>query len=181
MSFPIEPVVEIDEVNTSQTSVASEPSDVRVRVPFVQTAAGTEEIADASDVEAVSTAEFVFAFTLDVIPDVCVLVFAFTTAAIDEEAVTTSLCSASAPESNVVSDKRRVAYVQTSAAVRVPPPLVKVRVPLDQMSDTSVPNVVRERDALFQTPVGMVASNDVDAVKTVALVFELMVEIAVAT
>jgi hypothetical protein len=70
MSFPIEPVVEIDDVNTSQTSVASEPSDVSVRVPFVQTAAGTELIADAREVDAVSTAEFVFAFTLDVIPEV---------------------------------------------------------------------------------------------------------------
>ena len=37
---------------------------------------------------------------------------------------------------------------------------------------------MRDRDVLPQTAVGMVASNEVEAVRTVALVFVLIVEIA---
>lgn len=46
------------------------------------------------------------------------------------------------------------------------------------MSETRVPNVVSEREVFAQTPVGIVASNDVEAVSTVALVFALIVETA---
>jgi hypothetical protein len=113
------------------------------------------------DVEAVRIAELVFAFMLEVLP-------------------VTSLCTAKLPESRTVSESLRVAYVHTSAAVKLPPD-VSVRVPLDQISETNVPNVVRERDALVQTPVGIVASNEVDAVRTVAFVFELIVETAEET
>ena len=64
---------------------------------------------DASDVDAARTVALVLEFTLDVIPEVCVFVLALITAARDDEAVVMSLCNASAPESRVVSDKRRVA------------------------------------------------------------------------
>ena len=49
----------------------------------------------------------------------------------------------------------RLAYDQTSDAVNEPPE-VKVRVPLDQTSDTKVPNDERVLDVLDQTAVGIV-------------------------
>ena len=56
---------------------------------------------------------------------------------------------------------------------------VSVRVPLAHTSAARVPNVVSERDADDQTLSGIVEARDVEAVNTVALVLELMVEIAV--
>jgi hypothetical protein len=74
------------------------------------------------EVEAVRIEEFVFALTAEVIPDVWVLVLAFTTAAIDEEAVVTSDWRARVPESSVPSESLRVANDQMSAADAPPPP-----------------------------------------------------------
>ena len=68
------------------------------------------------------------------------------------------------------SERRRVAYVQTSAAVREPPPLVRVLVPLDQISDTSVPNVVRDLVGEAQIAAGKLAYRDVEALITSACV-----------
>jgi hypothetical protein len=51
-------------------------------------------------------------------------------------------------------------------------------VPLAQTSDASDPNVVRDRAPLVHTAAGIVDASEVDAVSTVALVFELMVVIA---
>ena len=57
-------------------------------------------------------------------------------------------------------------------------PEVRVRVPFVHTSAARVPKVVRDRVALPHTAVGMVASNDVEAVRTVELVFALIVETA---
>ena len=53
-----------------------------------------------------------------------------------------------------------------------------MRVPFVHTSAARLPKVVREREVLPQTAVGMVASNEVEAVRTVALVLALIVEIA---
>ncbi len=145
----------------------------------------------AREVEAASTVAFVFVFTTPAIDEDAVVtmafVFAFTavvTAAIlvesEVEALVTSDCTAREPDERVASVRFLVPYVHTSAAVREPPPLVRVRVPLVQTSAARVPNVVRDREALDQTARGIVAPRDVDAVRTVALVLLLMVVIAEA-
>ena len=87
----------------------------------------------------------------------------------------------------------RVPKLQTCAAVRLPPPppdtpfarakpmlpgVVRVDVATFQTADTSVPKVSRERPLTDQTPRGMVEASDVEAVKTVASVCALMVDIA---
>ncbi len=132
-------------------------------------------MAAASEVEA----RLVLAFTAEVIPEVWVLVLAFTTAAIDDEAVrmdalvlaltaevpeVTSDWRASVPESSVPSERRRVAYDQTSEAVMEPE--VSVRVPFVQTSAAKVPKVVKLRALLAQTPVGMVDAREVEAERT---------------
>ena len=80
-----------------QISETSVPNDVRVRPLYDQTVDGIDAIAEASEVEAAFTVVFVFelialwaALTADVMPDVCVLVFALIFAASDVEAVVTS-------------------------------------------------------------------------------------------
>lgn len=108
--------------------------------------------------------------------------FAFTTAAIELEAVVrpevTFAAVASEPVSSVASERRRVAYDQTSDAVAPPLPEVSVRVPFAQTSAAREPKVVKLRVPLDHTPVGIVDANDEDAAKTVASVLELIVEIA---
>ena len=81
------------------------------------------------------------------------------------------------PAVNVASVKLRVPYVHTSEAVIAT--LVRERVLFAHTSAASVPKLVRERDPLAQTAVGMVAASEVEAVRTVESVWELMVEIAV--
>ena len=98
----------------------------------------------------------------------------FTTAAIEVEAVVRSAKVPREPEVKVASVRLRVAYVQTSEALREE---VRVRVPFVHTSAARVPNVVRDLEAEDQTEVGIVARSDVEAVRTVALVFELIVEI----
>jgi hypothetical protein len=88
-----------------------------------------------------------------------------------------SVCNASAPVSSVPSERRRVAYVQTSEAVREEP-LVSVLVPFVQTSAARVPNVVRDLVVADQTAVGIVEASEVEAVKTVELVLLLIVVIA---
>ncbi len=100
-----------------------------------------------------------------------------TTAASEVEAVVTSDVLAKVPEVRVASVRLRVPYVQTSEAV-IPAPEVRVRVPFNHTSAASVPKVVRERVATFQTAVGIVARRDDEAVRTVALVLLLIVVIA---
>lgn len=185
-----------------QTSAARLPNVVKEREALIHTAVG---IVERRDVEAVSTVAFVFELiveTAEVIAEASdelafpttVFVFELTEAvpaetadAIDDEAVemsafvfVTSDSTAKDPAVKVASVKLRVAYVQTSPAVKEPP-LVSVLVPFVQTSAARVPNVVRDRAELFQTAVGIVEAIDVDAVKTVAFVFALIVEIAVAT
>ncbi len=101
----------------------------------------------------------------------------FTTATIEVEAVVRSAKVPREPEVKVASVRLRVAYVQTSEAL-IPPDEVRVRVPFVHTSAARVPNVVRDLEAEDQTEVGIVARSDVEAVRTVALVFELIVEIA---
>ena len=61
------------------------------------------------------------------------------------------------------------------------PAVVRVAVAIFQTSDAKVPNVVRERVPLDQTLSGIVAAREVEAVRTVASVWVLMVEIAVVS
>ena len=144
-----------------------------VVVATFQTAAGSAVIDEAiplserpSDVDAVSTVAFVFAFMTAARDEeaVCTVVFvfpfmtaareeeavftvlfvfAFTTAAMDEEAFCTSLSVARLPLVSPAPVSVRVPFVQTSAA-SVPKP-VSVRVPEAHMSAASVPKVVSER------------------------------------
>jgi hypothetical protein len=124
---------------------------------------------------------FVFAFTLAVLAEMALasevealLVFEFT----EETALVTSDAVASEPVVSEAPVRVRVAYDQTSDAASVP--AVRVRVAFDQMSDTNEPKVVSDRVPLAHTAAGIVEASEVEAVRTVALVFELMVEIAVA-
>jgi len=118
-------------------------------------------------------------------------------AAIEEEAVVTSDCNANEPEVRPAPVRVRVPNDQTSAAVRVPPPLepvpanvswrpvvpgvVKVDVATFQTSDARVPKVVSERVPLAQTAVGMVEAKEVEAVRTVEAVYASIVEMAEAS
>ena len=146
----------------------TEPGVVKVDVATFHILAGSVArvaFADASDapseVDAVSTAEFVFAVMFEASEVEAAFVFAFTTAATDDDADCTSERVASDP------------------AVRPAP--VSVRVPFVQTSDASVPNDVSVRVPAAQTFVGieaiddateaMDAPRDVDAVRTVAFVF----------
>ncbi len=69
------------------TTAASEvDAESTVAFVFELTEVVPAAIVVPSDVEAVKTAELVFEFTLEAIPEVCVLVFAFTTAATEVDA-----------------------------------------------------------------------------------------------
>ncbi len=57
-----------------------------VALVFALTEVVPAAIVVPSDVDAVKIAEFVFEFTVEEIPEVCVLVFAFTTAATEVDA-----------------------------------------------------------------------------------------------
>lgn len=162
-----------------QTSAASVPNDVRVRVPAAQTFVGIDAIEVAIDerdepreVEAVSTVAFVLAFMKE-LRDVeavrtVAFVFAFTLAV--------SAVIAEPSEEDAVCTSERVARLP-----EVSPAPVSVRVPFVQTSDASVPNDVSVRVPAAQTFVGieaiddateaMDAPRDVDAVRTVAFVF----------
>ena len=149
----------------------TEPGVVKVDVATFHILAGSVArvaFADASDapseVDAVSTAEFVFALMFEASDVEAAFVFAFTTAATDDEADCTSERVASDP------------------AVRPAP--VSVRVPFVQTSDASVPKDESVRVPAAQTFIGIdvIAEEievsdeprDVDAVRTVALVFAFM-------
>jgi hypothetical protein len=124
------------------------------------------------------------------------LVFALTEAvpaviaeARDDEAFVTSDVFARVPDVRVASVRLRVANDQTCEAVipvaresclPVVPSAMTLEVAMFQTSEARVPNVVRDRVVALHTPAGIVARSDVEAVKTVALVFELMVEMAEA-
>jgi len=91
----------------------------------------------------------------------------------EDTAEVTSDWTANEPEESEASVRSRVAYDQTWAAVRVEPE-VRVRVPFVQTSEARVPKVVRDRAVDDQTLRGMVEAKDVEAVRTVASVWELM-------
>ena len=122
------------------TSAASVPKPVRVREPAAHTLAGIEVIDEAidesvepSEVEAVSTVASVFAFMTaasdeDAIPT-RVSVFALIAVWLlvmaeprDEVAVCTSNKVARVPDVRLALVRERVPYAQTSAAVSPPPP-----------------------------------------------------------
>ena len=102
-----------------QISLTSVPNDERVRTEEFQTLTGMEV---ASEEEAASTVASVLLFTALVIPEVALLVFAFTSATTELEAVCTSSRVASVPEVRLALVSERVPYAQTSAAVSPPPP-----------------------------------------------------------
>ena len=135
--------------------VMREPIDVEA-VPIVDAVEAVPAvIAEAREVEAVRTVELVFELTA-VVPAVIA-------EPRDEVAVVRFTSVASDPVSRFASERRRVANVQTSFAVRLV--LVRVRVPLSQISATRVPNVVKERVGDAQTAVGIVEARDVEAVR----------------
>jgi len=113
-----------------------------------------------------------------------VLVSAEMAAAIEVEAVVTFAAVASDPEVRVASVRLRVAKPQTPAAVKpfelvascrpIEPGVVRDEEATFHTSAASVPNEVSVRVELAQTAVGMVARSEVDAVRTVALVFALI-------
>jgi hypothetical protein len=136
------------------------------------------DIAEASEVDAFVTAVLTFEIAV----------------AIEDDADVTSDCNASVPEVSVPAVSVRVPNDQTSAAVKLEPPpiepvantfpivpaVVKVDVATFQTSDANVPNDVRVREADDQTARGIVAANEVEAVRTVALVLALIVVTAAA-
>ena len=94
----------------------------------------------------------------------------------EDEADTTSESVASEPEVRVASVMERLANDQTSDAVIKPDE--RVLVPFDQISETRVPKDERVLDVLDQTASGIVEYKDVEAVKTVDVTFEFIVETA---
>jgi len=110
-------------------------------------------------------------------------------AASDVEAFVTSDCRASDPDERPAPVSVRVPKLQTPDAVNwfaefvartlpmVPAP-VSVDVATFQTSDANVPNDVRVREADDQTARGIVAANEVEAVRTVAFVFASIVDTA---
>lgn len=129
-----------------QTSLASVPNEERVRTEEFHTLIGIEV---ARDEEAVVTR---------------VSVFAFTTAAIEEEAVCTSESVAREPEESPAPVRVRVPFVHTSAA-KVPKP-VSVRLPAAQ--------TLEGMSAIEAVMLESVDPSEVDAVSTAAFVFALM-------
>jgi hypothetical protein len=116
------------------------------------------------------------------------LVLAFTTEAIEDDAVVRLARVARDPEESVASVRLRVANDHTCDAVRfelpvdrvrpILPGVVRVDVATFHTSAASVPKVVRERVAEDQTLRGMVEAREVEAVRTIASVWVLMVDIA---
>jgi hypothetical protein len=116
------------------------------------------------------------------------------------DAVVTLAAVAREPAESVASVRFLVPYDQMDASVRELPPRVetatsrlsticlptvptpfRVEVATFQTSAASVPKDVSVRVPVDQTLVGMVARSEVDAVRTVALVLALMVEMAAAS
>jgi hypothetical protein len=134
------------------------------------TAAFPEAMPVARDVEAARTVELVLELTEAVSP-------------------VTSDWVAKEPEERPAPVRVRVPKLQTWEAVRpfelvascnpIEPGVVRVVVATFHTSAARVPKVVRDLAVLAQTAVGMVARSDVEAVRTVASVCELMVEMAV--
>ena len=108
--------VRLPEAQISDTSV---PKVVSERVVEFQTLTGMEV---ASEEDAASTVASVLLLTALVMPDVALLVFAFTSATTELEAVCTSSKVARLPEVSAEDVSERVPYAQTSAAVSPPPP-----------------------------------------------------------
>jgi hypothetical protein len=153
-------------------------------------------IAEPSDEEAVSIEAFVLVLTDEITAAVCEFVLALITAARDVVAVVTSDSVAREPTVSDPSVRFRVANVQMSEAVISPslsvdtttsrlstrclptvPAPFSVDVATFQTSAARVPNEVRVLVLFDHTAVGIVAKSDDDAVRTVALVFELIVVI----
>jgi hypothetical protein len=154
--------------------------EAEVMVPAVE--AVLLVIAVPRDVDTVRTVALVLALTADV--------SAVIAEARDDEAFVTSDVFARVPDVRVASVRLRVANDQTCEAVMpvaresclpVVPSAMTLEVAMFQTSEARVPNVVRDRTEFAHTAVGMVEASDEEAVNTVALVFELMVEIAEAT
>lgn len=156
-----------------QISVTNVPYEVNVRALYVQIATGNAVIDEASDVEAFNTEVFVFALII---------------VANEVEAVVMSDWTANEPDVKPAPVRVRVPNVQTSEAVKLVEfvtrclPIVPAPVSVDdatsQTSAAKVPNVVNDLVPLAQTAVGIVATRDDDAVRTVALVLLLIVVIA---
>ena len=105
------------------------------------------------------------------------------------EALVTSDCTASEPDERPAPVRVLEPKLQICEAVRLELPVerarpmvplfVSVEVATFQTSAASVPNVVSERVPADQTAAGMVDANEVEAVRTVASVWVLIVLIAV--
>ena len=148
-------------VAADQMSVAIAVPDVSVLVAAFQTLSGIDV---ARDVEAARTVASVFALTALVIPEVCAFVFAFTTAAIEVEAVVTV-------EFTLVVARLMSAFVAREPVVKPAP--VRVRVAEIHTSEASVPKDESVRTLEFHTLVGIVRASEVEAVLIVALTAEV--------
>ena len=157
----------------------TEPGVVKVDVATFHTAAGSPPTDDASDeidapreVEAVRTAEFVFAFTKEPSDEdaasTVVFVFAFTTAATDDDADWTSERVARLPEASPAPVSVLVPLVQTSAASV--PKAVSVLVPAAQ-TFVGIDAIDEMMDAIEVPRDERDEPSDVEAVRTVAFVF----------
>ncbi len=168
-----------------------EPTVVMVVVATFQTAAGSALMDEPSEVEAVSTALFVFVFITaakeEVATATLLSVLLFTTAAIELEAMPTrvSVLLFIAVWLAVIADPSELEAVVTSDWSASEPleseAPVRVRVPFVQTSAASVPKPVRVRVPAAHTLAGMevieeaieerVEPSEVEAVSTVAFVF----------
>lgn len=185
--------VRLPEAQISETSV---PNVVSERVVAFQTLTGMvtareedavlmsvvtfADMTDASDELAVSTLLSVLAFTTAAIEDDAVTspAFVFELTAVvpaviaelrEEVAVCTSERVARLPESSVAPVRVLVAAPHISAAIVVPE--VRVRVPEAQISATRVPNEESVRDEYVHIEAGRVAASEEEAVKTALFVF----------
>ena len=144
-------------VVAAQMSEAIAVPEVRVRVAAFHTLSGMEV---ARDEEAARTVASVLLLTALVIPAVAELVLAFTTAAMDEEAVPIVVLT------DVVA-RLISTFVAREPDVRPAP--VRVRVAEIQTSEASVPKDESVRTLEFQTFVGIVSASEVEAVLMVEL------------
>lgn len=160
-----------------------------MRLEYAQTFAGTDAnplaIPEASEVDAVSTVAFVFAFTTDASDEEAVPIVVFTLVV----ALLISTLVASPPELSAALVSERVPYAHMSAGVSEPPPIVERTVSILVASTFPMePTVVMVVVATFQTAAGsalMDEPSEVEAVSTALLVFAFMTvakdEVATAT
>ncbi len=161
-------------VVTPQTSAASVPKAVSVRLEYPHTFAGMAEkpleITEPMEVEAVRREVFVFAFTTAAIEDEAFVMVEVRLVV----AVVRSAFVASEPEVSEAEVSEREPYDQISATVSEPPPTLPIAALMLVASTLPIePAVFIVLVATFQMLVGSAASDEpseLEAVRTVAFV-----------